>query len=69
MKKFTVNYPELSEHQRKMLLREISEYVIGENYMFERPKEDYLPNVYRWLSAKNELRTEQNKRLKEWLEL
>ena len=41
------------------------ERVIGEDYIFERPKGDYLPNVYRRLSAKNELRAEQRQRLKE----
>lgn len=39
--------------------------VIGEDYAFERPKEDYLPNVYIHLKAKNELRAVQRNRYKE----
>lgn len=32
--------------------------LIGEDYVFDRPKDDYLPNVYTHLKAKNELRQE-----------
>lgn len=33
--------------------------VIGDDYVFERLKDDYLPNTYIHLKAKNELRAEQ----------
>jgi hypothetical protein len=29
---------------------------IGENYIFDRLKEDYLPNTYHFLKGKNDLR-------------
>ena len=49
--------------QRQAILKEVSEEVIGEDYVLERPKEDYLPNVYIHLKAKNELRAEQRIKL------
>lgn len=41
--------------------------VIGKDYVFDRPKDDYLPNTYRHLKAKNELRAEQRYRLDQTL--
>lgn len=52
--------------QKKLnsLFQEIEEKVIGKNYKFTRPKEDYLPEVYQFIKGKNELRQEQRKALK-----
>jgi len=33
--------------------------VIGEDFVFDRPQDDYLPNVFEFLMGKNELRAEQ----------
>lgn len=31
---------------------------VGEDFVFDRPRHDYLPNVYLYAKAKNELRAE-----------
>lgn len=38
--------------------------IIGEDYVFERPQNDYLPNQVIHLKAKNRLRNEQRARSK-----
>ena len=42
--------------QANYIPRDVVREAIGENYVFERPKNDYLPNVYNFLKGKNELR-------------
>ena len=44
------------------LVRMMTE-ALGEDYVFERAKEDYLPSVYQFLKGKNELRQETRTRL------
>lgn len=57
-------YSELSL-QRKELIKEVMGIVSEGMYVFERPKEDYLPEVYKHLKSKNEAHSDILEALKE----
>ena len=48
-----------AREMRQVLYQLILDGVIGEDYMFDRPQDEYLPNVYQFLKGKNELREHQ----------
>lgn len=46
----------LSQDEFKAEIKQLFLSIVGDDYVFQRPKESYLPNVYIHLKAKNELR-------------